>query len=1022
MAERQPKQIKLIERKTIPRRWIQRLNDTPLFLAPNGKKGWQGYEHFTDPTVMSFDKLTFPSTNCTIPSFDKILPDPGKTLYGQPFTEDVGMTGNKERFKNAGGIEMEVRVYPSLDNNLKDVISAGYQNNRFVLNTIVGTFNIGEPISGGTSGASANVESITGTVMTVNNIMGNFVIGETITGQVSGATATTFLVPEIFFQQLTENINPLPRGPHEYYFDSWFDTKLLNSIANSVPGKNLQRLIWVNGYRDTSSPVKGAVYSWTGGIAVITSFVVNTSISINPLTTWRSLGFTEAANPAATSVIINGVAYLLTGPVVNGLLTDLDTSTVQVTSTAGISIGDTTTSQIEVDITPIPFDHCRQNKGYMYYGNWTSQQEYQSNGFNREFNYFVSDFQAVQNDLTVNPSLSSPYTGTVEEIFHIVIDSVNPNINIQKFVGTGLNDAYFQGVGGLTLPAGYTGTAGAENVYKMVIVADFSLRSTPLSGSIALGEIIQGNTSKALATVIGNYTLAGDDIMGLAIISGSFSPGEVITGQSGGGTATTNNTGGLTVSQNWVQFYKNGNVQTITVGGFTGTINPLGAPPFTTTPLTVTLVDGLQMTFSNMYGHTVGDYFELDIRTGGVDTFSWQVNKGPITSNVPLSTSPVTLQDGVQVQWNKVNGHTVGDFWDVTATPSITRAWDNFYYNVPIRRPGEGYIYQLPSNFWTQDTQEDSLYINTSFGEWSVIQTILSADLQSETVVLTPLKQAGANKVLYPYLTGHNNDMLVYINTSKQLDMIGRLPLIEKPQIGYLSDPVKLDFLASSFIGGRIKYINKRLHITSPKEGVMHVYDDFKKYWQPPKSFPEMGILTVMGNDLACHSNIRNQTFTVFTNNSSDNGQEYAVTMRTPYHAPNGVWGSTFSSMSFTTGYITGAPPLIHTFIEGVNGCAGIFPHPISPIVCKAPDRSPFGEGPFGSHPFGSDLDTGGSYFNEIYKGFSPVLQYYLCAIDISCTTTSHTYSILNMGMNGMLSETGNNSLVNPTNLAVNNP
>lgn len=1014
MPQRQSKQVKLIQRKTIPRKWIQRLNDTPLFIAPNGKTGWNGYEHFTDPTAMTFNKLTFPSTNCTIPSFDKIVPDKGKTLYGQIFTEDVGIIGNKERFKNAGGIEMEVRVFPSLNSSLKDVIQAGYYNNRFVLSTIVGTFQIGESISGQTSGASGNIVSITGTVITINNPMGNFTVGETILGQTSLATATTVKVPIIFFQQLTENTNPLPRGVHEYYFDSWFDTKLLNSIANSVPSKNLQRLIWVNGYRDTSSPVKGAVYSWTGGIAVITNFVVNTSITIDPLTTWRSLGFTEAANPAATSIIINGVSYLLTGPVVNGILTDLDTSTIQVTSTTGIAIGDTATSKIEVDVSPIPFDHCRQNKGYMYYGNWTSQQEYQSNGFNREFNYFVSDFQAIQNDLYVTPSLSSPYTGTTEEVFHIVIDSVNPDINIQQFVGTGLNDAQYD-------TSGYTGSAGIENIYKMVIVADFTLRSTPLSGSIVLGEVIKGNKSGALATVIGNYTLAGDDVMGLSIISGAFQAGEVITGQSGAGTATTNNADGLTISQNWVQFYKNGNVQTITVGVFTGTINPLGAPPFTTTPLLVNLPDSLTMTFSNNYGHTIGDYFQLDIKMGGVDTFSWQVNKGPITSNVPLSTSPVSLQDGVQVQWNKVNGHTVGDFWDVTATPAITRAWDNFYYNLPIRRPGEGYIYQLPSNFWTQDTQEDSLYINSSYGEWSVVQTILSADLQSETVVLTPLKQAGANKVLYPYLTGHNNDLLVYINTSYQLDTLGRLPLIEKPQTGYLSDPVKLDFLVSSFIGGRIKYMNKRLHITSPKEGVMHVYDDFKKYWQPLKSFPEMGILTVIGTELACHSNIRNQTFTLFTNASGDNGQEYSVTMRTPYHAPNGIWSSTYSNQSMTTGYITGAPPLIHTFIEGVNGCAGIFPHLIQPIVCKAPDRSPFGEGPFGSHPFGSDLDAGGSYFNEIYKAYAPVLQYYLCAIDISCTTTSHTYSILNMGMNGMLSGTGNNGLVNPSNLAVNN-
>ncbi len=972
-------QVKLVQRKTVPRRWIERLTDVPKFQAPDGNKGWQGYEHFTDPTMMSFNKLTIPSQNCTIPSFDKIVPDKGKTLYGQEFTENNGINGNKERFKNLGGIEMEIREWSSSDTNLKDVIQIGYLNNRLVFTIISGSFSIGEVIAGQTSGATGVITSITGTVMTLDQITNEFSLGEVITGQTSGATATVDLVPETLFHSITELTNPLPRGAHEYYFDSWFDTNI-----NPALSKNLPRAIWVNGYENMSTH-KGEVYSWTGGVAVITSFT-GTTISINPNTTWRSLGFTEDASGNA-SIIVNGIEYVLTNP------PDLDTSTISVASTFGISIGDTATSKIEVDISPIPFDMCRQNKGYMYYGNWKTQQYYQSNAFNRPSSIDITQVQALQNDLVV----SGTYTGSVQKVIKITIDSAA--IPQESFTGTGINDIFWD-------ISGYTPTT--VNTYKVLMVSDEVVPYSGGSGTFVPGDIIIGSVTGAQAVVVfNNVSSPGNGTLLVRGITGLFRSTDTITGSSSGATA---NAGDATL-QDGFQVFKNNTIQSVSPWGFT---NVLVAPMNTPIPI----IDGLTITFQNITGHRIGDYFTLSI--GLHDTFSWTIDNVSQASNVIITGSPQLLTDGVSIQFNSTTGHTVGDFWILVLNPEIVRAWDNFYYALPIRRPGEGYIYQLPSAFWTMDTQEDTMYINGAYGEWSIVQTQLSADLQSEAISLTPLKQASANKVLYPYLTGHNNDMLVYINTEHSLDTLGRLPLIEKPQTGYLSDPVKLDFMASSFKGGRIKYFGKRLYVSSPEDGIMHVFDDFKKYWQPPKKFPEVGILTVIGNNIACHSNTRNQTFTLFTNSAGDNGQGYLVEMRTPYKAPSGRWKSSFSNMSFTEGYIQGNPKLIYTVYEGVNGCGGILPHAINPIICLAPDRAPFGEGSFGSHSFGSDLDIGGSYFNEIYKAYSPILQYYFIQIGLSCTAKSHTYSILTLGMNGMSSETGNNNFVNPDNLAIN--
>ncbi len=975
-----------------------KLIDEPTFVT----ESFSGYEHFTDPTKILFNRFTFPSQNFTIPSFDKAVPDKGKTLYGQIFNENSGITGNKQKFKNLGGIEMEVRVFPSTNTNLKDVISVGYQNTRLVFSTLVGSFTIGELVSGQTSGAVGRVVSVTGTVMVLSEIEGTFVITESILGLTSGATAVIVKAPDTIFHQITQNVNPLPVGPHEYYFDEWFDTNL-----NPALSKRLPRLVWVNGYKDPSTKF-GAVYSWSGGIAVITSFVVNTSISINPATTWRSLGFTENAGGTA-SVIINGLEYALTSP------SDLDTSTINVTSTTGIAIGDTATSKIEVDVAPLSFDVCRQNKGYMFYGDWDNRQLYQSNAFNRSSVYTISSFQGgVLNDLVID-SNTNVYTGTIESVFHVVIDTVNPNILMKEFFPGGegnLNDAVWD-------TSAYSGTAGVTNIYRMTVLGDFTCGMNTIVGSFVIGEVVVGATSGAEAVVVAFVSLGvGVGALGLRMLTTetffSIGGGEVVTGQTSGATGDTG--GSVNFFQNWVQYSKNGTTVNINTG--TG-----AAPVVNLVTTTITLSDGLTIKFANFKGHAVGDVFQLTINQGGIDTFKWQKDGGAFSGSIPITANAFqALSDGVQIKFLNATGHSIGDSWNITAIPSVTRAWDNFYYALPVRRPGEGYIYPLPSNFWTMDTQEESMYVNGSYGEWSVITTELSGDLQSEKVNLTPLKQAGANKVLYPYLTAHINDDLVYINTEKALDTIGRVQFLEKPQTGYLSDAVKLDFLASSFIGGRIKYVGKRIYISSPQDGVLHCYDTFKKYWQPPKTFPEVGLLSIVGNELLAHSNTRNQSFTMFTNDSGDNGQGYLVEMRTGYAAPSGRWRSTFSNASFIEGYITGNPKLIHTVYLGVNGCGGIFPHDLDVVTCKAPDRAPFGEGSFGSHPNGSDLDIQTDYFNEIYKAYSPVLQYYFISLGLSCIAKSHTYSLLSMGMNAMNSPTGNNALVNPSTLVINNP
>lgn len=879
----------------------------PAFLADN----FSGYFRKTDPTVLSFNTLTFPSVNCTIPDVDKIVPDKGKLLLGQTYTENSGIIGNKEKFKNLGGIETEIRVWRSSEGDLyggrKDVIEFLFVN---------------------------------------PNIASSF-----------------YNVPHWY--QITENINPLPIGAHEYYFDDWWDSNLDTSLS-----KNLSRCIWVNGYQNPTTK-KGLIFSWTGGIAVIDSLTA-TTLTVANNETWRSLGFTEDASGNAF-IIVNGVSYQLANP------SDLDTDTINVTDTSGISLGDVATSKIETDIAPIPFDVCRQNKGYMFYGNWKFRDLYMSNAFNRPDKITITSFAGTQNDLVLRDT--AHYTGTKESIFHVTIDSVAPDE--QSFFGTGVNNGYYNTSG---YAAGY-----GTHTFKFSFVADMTITYAG-AGGFSFGEIIEGATANDLARVFWDDTVNGR--LALIYISGTFAAGDTITGQSSGTTETVVTSYFI----GWYQFLQDDTL----------VFQPAGTASEVALGTNSLLFTGLSIFFGSVVGHNVGDYFQLDI--GNQDTFAWQKDDGPQTSGVAITGGYQTLSDGVRIKFVNKRGHSVGDTWDITASPEVKRAWANYYYALPIRKPGEGYIFHLTSNFWAMDTQEEQMYVNTSFGRWIIIDTVLSADLQSESVSAEPLKQAGSNKVLYPYLTGHLENFLVYVTVDHNLDFIGRQALLEKPQIDNLSDPVKLDFTESSFIGGRISYIGKRLYISSPEQGITHCYDYLKSYWQPPKLFPEVGILSIVENTLIAHSNTRNQTFTMFADDS-DNGLAYLVRVRTPYSNVGSRWKSKSSNMSFTEGYMTGAPPITHKVYLDVNGCTNILTHTLEPIICLAPDRAPIGEGPLGSHSNGSDQGTTNSYFQEIYPKYKQPFSYHFIAIELECHSTNHTYEYLSFGLNAIYDPTNNNDI-----------
>ena len=799
---------------------------------------------------------------------------------------------------------------------------------------------------------------------------------------------------------ITENPNPISRGAGRIYFSVYYDASLDPSVS-----KNLARLVWVDGYEDPTTK-KGRVMSWTGGIAVVDS-VTGTDILLPTGTTWRSLGFTENANGDAF-VVINGTAYELDDTA------DLNTNSINVTDTTGITAGDIATSQVEVDVLNFVADMCKKTNGYMYYGNFKEQRFWQSNAYARPSTIQITGSNAAQNDLIISDLAN--YTGSGQNTFTLTVKDIHPEIDteIQDFYGTGTNNSYFD-------TTGYTGGTGLRK-YRMAIITDSVITRVGGSvvGTFSIGEMLVGQTSGAVFKIVLDPNATGGAV-GTEYISGSPVLGEQFMGLVGGGTFDL-----LAVS-----FYNNAQLFRQIGNGtweqITGLVGQDSWPPvegvfqMSGVSFDYPLTDGLVFYITSVGGNKVGDYYELTIEKSPADPdeFVWQENNGTVSSQIDMSESDVSITDGLEVRWVDDMGHKIGDYWTIQVNQEIKRAWATEYYTLDvatqqsIRRPGEGYIYKMPSNYWTMDTYEDTLYINHANGEWGRIKTQLSADLKSETVEYQSVKQAGANKVLYPYLTGHKSNDLIFINQDKELISFGRLQLIQGVQTSNMSADVQNDFAEASFINGSIQFQDDKIWLTSPNEFVMFCFDDNRGYWQPPQYIPENAMLSTVGNQLISHSSVTNITKKINDPDAEgDDGAKYEVVMRSGAYDYGDRWSKKDANQTFFEGYIYELTPMklkVHLDVDEPHRTRE---HYIEPVFgTENPITAVFSGGTHGSHSFASSGEIMTPYAREIYTKLG-VVTFYFASLEFSCDSVKHKYEILSLGLNIINSKSNNKGWV----------
>lgn len=960
---------------------VEQLSPQPSIISET----FAGYQHFTDPTKLPFNVLTYPSVNCFMPSRDKIVPRLGKTRLGVSLPRSSNVI--------------------AFDNAASDFISS---------NNALSYFH----------DVSGDLRILFVSISIVNSGDGDQVGSVEYNG--------------VSMTQLTKLVHDADRCEYLYY--------LVNPTAgHHIVHITTAALLVVDSIAGASTSYTGADQDYvplfntagpTGSLSALTL-----SVTTDRDDSWL-VGFFQGS----TGLVTAGAST--TSRIVNG--SDHNT---MVDSGGSLSIGSnslhanytapTTASGIIAAFAPFtlpdPTDELWPIIGH-------KERYTNDGGYDLEVRVVQTDQDTFKDQIEV----LFPNPGTGELTWYPITETINP---LPRLVG----DRYYFDV---FLDTNLNPARSRRN--SRLIWVNGNRSSFSWSGGIAPITAVVANTS--ITTDAGTSWRA----LGFIPLSEGGSDSILINGNvyeitSGWNTQTLllSNTNGISVDDVAFAYINPDDTTGLDVINIPDTMpalnfckqynNYMFYGSFNSRSLfqsnafgkdgsaeiTNSFVTGLDTLTIPVNATAYGAYIGLGthvyrITIDATDSFAWQKDGGDPTSGVTIDGTVQTIDDVLDIRFVvATTGYTVGDYWDISVVEPIEfsdtsvnpPSWANFYYTLPVRVPGEGYIYTLPANFWTMEVQEGDLYVNDRFGQWGFVNTQLGADLQTETVSFTPLKQNSSSKVIYPYMVSHLDNYLIYVTENKKVDLIGRQQFLELPQIGYLSQPVELDFQNLSFTQGSMEYLDKLLYITSPLDNTMMVYDNRaeNKYWQPPQIITENGILSIIGDTLISHSNLRNISFNLFTGTSGDDGAEYTVRARTALtayfrmvnrHKVEARWDSKWSSNSFIEGYIIGNPQLIFTAFTGVNDTQG-YSHIVIPVKeNNDSSRASFGQGTLGSHPLGSDASNPGQYFNEIYRKFSPILSYYFIALQIACTAKTHSYSILSLGVNMSFSPTGNNSLI----------
>lgn len=193
-----------------------------------------------------------------------------------------------------------------------------FNTNTFTVGTVVGTFQVGEQITGDITGAKGTIVAVYPTGLKVNNIFGTFSPTEDITGTTSGATATVSVISDL--AEVTAGVTftslftySVLEGQVGIVILDSSDNVLETFIASLTPGDtdSAGTVIYIEDYLEASSQY---VYAYdnttqTNTVATTSSTTLLGGTTVAPTdseiqTAWNEFGTSE--NSDAWVLMVGG--------------------------------------------------------------------------------------------------------------------------------------------------------------------------------------------------------------------------------------------------------------------------------------------------------------------------------------------------------------------------------------------------------------------------------------------------------------------------------------------------------------------------------------------------------------------------------------------------------------------------------------------------------------------------------------------------------------------------------------------
>lgn len=213
-----------------------------------------------------------------------------------------------------------------------------------------------------------------------------------------------------------------------------------------------------------------------------------------------------------------------------------------------------------------------------------------------------------------------------------------------------------------------------------------------------------------------------------------------------------------------------------------------------------------------------------------------------------------------------VASYTRRDFY-ISANDDYT----DYTFTSPVRAPGEGAIITLDSTPIGMAPQEDTMYIGTNDG-WFTVKLTLTADLTGETVEIQRLKTTRSKSPWSRDAITAAGNYIVFVTKDKRIDFLGRVENIDTPESRPLSDPIANELLGYDYTADpHLKYHKNILYAAFPSETKVLMFDFNQRLWQAPQTFP-VRRLAIISDAIHGHSSAVQETYKLFdTDTYADN-------------------------------------------------------------------------------------------------------------------------------------------------------